>query len=105
METQNFTFDKRKSSRIINRNPQWIIELEKEIESNELADKILGKIIDYSLGGWGLIIMTKIAPKVKEIYHLNLNQSNSESQLLRIQIKWCEKLDNKTFRIGVQSIM
>ena len=105
MKTQNFIFNQRKNHRIINKNPQWLVELVKEIEINQLENIIFGKILDYSLGGWGLIVMTKIPPKVKDIYHLNLGQLSSESRLFRIQVKWCKKLDDETFRIGVQSII
>lgn len=104
MKTQNFTFDQRQNNRIINKNPQWVVKLLKETEINQLENTILAKILDYSLGGWGLIIMTKIPPKIKDIYQLNLGQFSFESRLLRIQVKWCKKLDNETFRIGVQSI-
>ena len=105
MKTQNFIFDQRKNNRIINKNPQGLVELLKEIESHQLENKIFGKIVDYSLGGWGLIVMTKVPPKVKDIYHLNLVQLSSESRLFRIQVKWGKKLDDETFRIGVQSLI
>ncbi len=69
-----------------------------------LENKMFGKIIDYSLGGWGLILVTKITPKVKDIYQLNLVRLNSQSKLFRIQIKWYKRLNIESFRIGVQTI-
>ena len=106
MENQNFTFNQRKNLRIINQNYQPIVELKKEIDRNQLGNKVLGRIVDYSLGGWGLIVITKFPPTVKDVYYLNLGglNSQSKSELLKIQIKWCKQLNNETFRIGVQSV-
>ena len=104
MENYNFNFEQRKNPRIINKNLQQVIELRKEIQGNQLGDKVLGKIVDYSLGGWGLILTTKFPPKITDVYYLNLEQLNSKLKLLRVQVKWCKQLDNETFKIGVQSI-
>ena len=104
METQNFKFDQRKNPRIINKKIDQTIELRKEIDGNQLGNHIVGKIVDYSLGGWGLILITKFPPKVKDLYQFNPSQLNSQLKSIRVQVKWCKQLNHKTFRIGVQSV-
>lgn len=104
MKTQNFKFDQRKNPRIINKKIDQAIELRKEIDGNRLGNQIVGKIVDYSLGGWGLILITKFPPKVKDVYQVNPRQLNSHLKSIRVQVKWCKPLNHETFRIGVQSV-
>ena len=81
-----------------------IIKVTKEIEGEKFKKIIEATVVDYSLEGCCLIIMTEYYPKLKELYNLDMTRVESQLGFKKSKVMWYQKLGDNVFRIGLMYI-
>ena len=81
-----------------------IVKVTKEIEGEKLNKIIEATVVDYSLEGCCLIIMTEYSPKLKELYNLDLTRVESKLGVKKAKVMWYQELGDNVFRIGLMYI-
>lgn len=77
------------------------VQVALETSKKKQLDYYQGLILNDSLGGCGLIVLTKETPKVSQYCWLKLR----DLQSIRAKIIWVNQLDQYLFRLGVQYLI
>ena len=81
-----------------------IIEIRKQIDQEQLGESIEAILVDYSLGGCGLIVTNQESPKLEDIYHFDIAKLDPELKSIIAEVRWYQQLKNNSFRIGFKFI-
>ena len=111
LKKKNQIFEQRQEQRNL-KNFTQTIEIRKQINQRDLGKSIEAVIIDYSLRGLGLIIISQETPNLKDIYQFNTGQLNSdlksgidaELESIIAQVMWTKQIEKNLYRMGLKYI-
>ena len=80
-----------------------LIELNFPTDNSQSTYLLKGLMIDNSLGGCGIIVVTKNLKLVQENQTCYLKIPEENELSLKVKIIWNKKLKNHLFRLGIDS--
>ena len=95
--------DQRKYKREI-RDFGQIIDIRKRIDQEKLGEVIKGIIVDYSLGGCDLIIISNEPPNLNDLYQFDATRLDPKLVSVTAEVMWYQQIENDTYRMGLKYV-